>query len=961
LHIKFIVSTFAPQKSNNKQMKLRFSIILFLGFLLAHAQDNITGKITDEKDTPLVGVNIRVMNNNIKASSDFTGDFVIRYNGTYPVNLEITYPEYESQIYLINDVFGRKDIIIKLKEEINTLNQVVVAASRTEEKKIESPVTIETLSAKQIKNGTSADFYNGLENLKEVQLNSGSFVHKSINTRGFATTANPRFMQVIDGMENTSPSLNVSIGNLLGMNELDVANIEILPGASSALYGANAFNGILFMNSASPFTKRGVSAYFKQGFTSQDVGGSNTFNDLGVRAAGKIGEKFAAKLNLTYFKGTDWLTDDDRNVAEIGRTLQREQYYDGLNLYGDEITEFKSGIGIISRTGYKEIDLNDGKVENLKGDVSLHFRPNASDFEIILQEKIGIGSTNYTASDARTYLKDFMLNQTRLEIKGRNFFIRSYYTGQDAGKSYSMTRAAFVINEKAKASPLWFNDFDQAYKSAVATGLDYLSSVKIARKYADYNDNSGINVIDPLTGVTAVQVGNSRLEPGTPAFNNAFQEAISSTDSKKGSRFKDNTRFFHQDLNYNFRDLIKFAEIQLGGSLRNYILDSEGTLFTDKNGPITFSEFGIYSQLQSKLINDRLKLTGSIRYDKSKNFQGNISPRISVSYAFGKEKQRNLRASFQTGFRNPTTQDQYSGINIGLLTLLGSAQDNLGRYNETIPLSLPSPLSAGGQAITGQTVYNLTGAQVYNNSYTLASTQEFSNIIATQGDLVLATSKLVRQKVELVKPEQVKSYELGYRASILNFSFDINGYYNEYKDFIFSKKVVTAFYDIGEYGPGTSLINNDYRAHQVYTNSSVPVESYGIGFGLTREIGNFDVNFSYNYTDLKFDEKIDPDFFSGFNTPKNRAKLTLGNDKVFKNFGINTNLRWNSEYEWESAFAKGTIPENVVFDAQINYSIPKINTNMKIGGNNLIGKDYLQVIGAGLIGKQYFFAVTYNP
>jgi outer membrane receptor protein involved in Fe transport len=47
---------------------------------------------------------------------------------------------------------------------------------------------------------------------------------------------------------------------LIGVSEIDVQSVELLPGASSALYGANAFNGILFMTSQSPFTSQ-ITAY----------------------------------------------------------------------------------------------------------------------------------------------------------------------------------------------------------------------------------------------------------------------------------------------------------------------------------------------------------------------------------------------------------------------------------------------------------------------------------------------------------------------------------------------------------------------------------------------------------------------------------------------------------------------------------------------------------------------------
>jgi outer membrane receptor protein involved in Fe transport len=84
-------------------------------------------------------------------------------------------------------------------------------------------------------------------------------------------------------------------------------------------------------------------------------------------------------------------------------------------------------------------------------------------------------------------------------------------------------------------------------------------------------------------------------------------------------------------------------------------------------------------------MDDRLKFTGSMRYDKAQNFDGNYSKLV---YSGGESRKHNFRGSFQTGFRNPTTQDQYIGFNVGSI-LLGSAPDNLTRYVETLPLMEP--------------------------------------------------------------------------------------------------------------------------------------------------------------------------------------------------------------------------------------------------------------------------------
>jgi hypothetical protein len=100
-------------------------------------------------------------------------------------------------------------------------------------------------------------------------------------------------------------------------------------------------------------------------------------------------------------------------------------------------------------------------------------------------------------------------------------------------------------------------------------------------------------------------------------------------------------------------------------------------------------------------MDDRLKFTGSIRYDKAQNYDGNVSPRVSLVYSGGESRRHNFRGSFQTGFRNPTTQDQYIGFNVGSAILLGSNPDNLTRYSEVLAVGTPvGQAFAGGQTVT---------------------------------------------------------------------------------------------------------------------------------------------------------------------------------------------------------------------------------------------------------------------
>jgi outer membrane cobalamin receptor len=860
--------------------------------------------------------------------------------------------------------FAQKVVSDSIKKN-TVLDEVVVSASRTPEKVLQSPVTIERMGLKDIKKTASPSYYDGLENMKEVQMNTSSLTFKSINTRGFATVANVRFMQLVDGMDNSSPLLNFVLGNMIGISEIDVQSVELLPGASSALYGANAFNGILFMNSKNPFTSEGVNGYVKYGQTSQQAAGVNSFADYGVRVAHKFSNYFAAKANYTYMKGTDWYATNYNGINaangdEIIGIDRTNPNYNGINVYGDEVSTNLRGVGQglataglipastvnllpnsnVSRTGYKEIELTDNVASNTKLDFSLHFRPFGNEnLEVIWQSKFGFGNAVYQGAN-RYYLNNFFMQQHKLEFKGKNFFVRGYTTTEDGGNSYDMLFTGININRKWKDDRTWFGQYAGAYIQSTLGGATPAIAHQNARNTAD----------------------SGRLIPGTEAFRTAFNQVTSEASVLSGSKLVDNSRIYHSDVNYNFKDQVKFAEIQVGGSYRLYELNSQGRIYTDANGPINYNEYGAYTQLQKKLMDDRLKLSGSIRYDKSQNFQGNYSPRISAVYSAGENKQHNFRASFQTGFRNPSTQDQYIGFNVGSAILLGSAPDNLIRYTETLPVSTPA-----GQLFAGGTSVVMTGLNAYNNSYTAASVAALS---ATGNPAALKKTNL-----EYVKPEEVKAIELGYRSVVNDISVDINGYYNVYNNFIGNLNVVAPYYGTAVDSPsatggptnlGTQSIhalqNGNFRAYQLYTNTKIEIKSLGFGLGLSRKVyKDFEFGVNYNYAEFDFDKSQDESFEASFNTPKHRVKASIGNEKLFKNFGFNISGRWNTEYTWESTMVDGVIPEATVIDAQITYNVPSMKSAFKIGAANLGGKEYFQVLGAGLIGQQIFASWTIKP
>ncbi|NKI31487.1 TonB-dependent receptor [Croceivirga thetidis] len=908
-------------------------LFLLIG-AFAFSQTTITGNVVDENGQPVLGANIVIVGKAVGAVTDFDGNFTLSTDEVPPFQLKVSSLGYTETTVEVTQ--NNQNLSITLNEASTLLDEIVISASRTPERIFESPVSVERFGIKDIQNTTAESFYGGLQNLKGVDINTNSLTFQSINTRGFATFANVRFMQLVDGMDNTAPGLNFVLGNLVGMNELDVQSVEILPGASSALYGAGAFNGILFMRSKSPFDFQGISAYGKTGITSQEAAGDNQYYDFGIRAAHAFSDKFAVKTSFSFLQGEDWHAVSTANVNNPA-TDRTDPNYNGLNVYGDEVATTLNfdtlaglpsgtlGSAVISRTGYDERDLANYNAQSVKADWSMHYRPWGNDLELIYNGRIGRGNTIYQGAN-RYSVSGFKMQQHKLELKNDNFFIRGYIVAENSGDAYDTRFAAINVNRRWKGDTEWFTDYATTFIGArlgVGTGVQATEEQAHAAARA------------------AADTG--RLIPGTPGFQSAFDAVTADGDLTTGAKFIDNTKFRHLNGNYNLAHLIDdWADIQIGGSYREYELNSAGTIFTDFDGPITYDEYGAYAQLQKKFADDRLKLTISGRYDKNEFFDGFLSPRAALGITLGENRNHNIRFSVQQGFRNPTTQDLFIGLNVGNAVLVGSAPANLDRDVRNFNLS------AGGQAVTGTSTATIVGRAAYENAFLASS---------------VAAGAPQAVNTPVIQPEEITAFEGGYRAQIGKVSIDMNGYYNKYKSFIALRTVLVPFY--GQAGDNAlsllALQNGDFFPYQAYTNSEQDINSYGGNIGIDTNIGGFDLGVNYTYAKLDVNETELRDLRTNFNTPEHRFKASFGNAELFKNFGFGINYRWSDEYFWEASFGDGTIDSFSVFDAQVNYSVPSIKSVFKAGGSNILGDEYVTAFGTGFIGSIYYVSWTINP
>lgn len=908
--------------------KLRYlALTIAAGFLslISFAQQvTIKGNVKNASNSESIGsVNVEVKGTAKTTFTDGNGNFTLTVP-SLPVTLIVTSVGYETQEFIANDA----TVQINLKTSVALGQEIVISASRLPQRILESPVTIERVSTAAIRNTPAASFYDIVQNLKGVDLMTSSLTFKTPTTRGFNGSGNTRFTQLMDGMDNQAPGLNFAVGGFVGLSELDVDNMELLPGASSALYGPGGMNGTLLINSKNPFKYQGLSFQIKTGMMHTDkrqrsqVGG---YHNWSVRYAKKVSEKFAFKITSELIEANDWVADDTRNYLRNGTlgklipgTRQTDPGYDGVNVYGDEtnigFATLMNGIGaqapflrpfintltaanptgIISRTGYNESEIIDPVTLNFKVGGSLNYKL-SDKTEAILMGYWGTGNSVYTGSE-RYSLRNLFMGQYKLELNNKKWYFRAYTTQENSGDSYNATVAARLTTEQLSPSTAWFPLYGQTYLAQRLAGVSEADAHTAARATADAT----------RVGANTVQFQN--------AFKNITSRPIGADPVKAGgAKFLDKSDLYAVEGQYNISDITKgFAEVLVGGNFRRYVLNSQGTLFADSAGAIGINEFGGYIQA-SKDITNKLKLIISGRYDKNQNFKGRFTPRATATYKVSETG--TIRASFQTAYRFPSTQQQWISLDVGSnVRLLGGNNDLKDFYKFAS-----------------------------NKVYTLASVQAGAPVQANFDDF---------------KAEAVTSYELGYKGLHANkkLLIDVYGYYGQYQDFI----VRTLVAQPKDGNLANIGVTANRQIFSVPVNSTDKVTTYGWGIGLDYRLPN-NFNIAANVSSDVLQD-VAAGFVAFFNSPKYRTNMTLSNSSFgYKNrMGFGVTYRWQDAYFYEGDFGNGELPAVQTVDAQFSYRLPAAKSTFKLGANNLFNQYYRSGFANPMIGGLYYASYAYN-
>lgn len=902
---------------------------------IAQDQTTVSGTVVDAITGELLpGTTIIVKGKVVGTTVGINGEFY--FSVTLPPPFTLVFSSLGYEIKEITITRTSQELDVRLRTEALIEAQFVISASRTTESVLQSPAAISKINETNINQAAAFNFYETIAALSDAQLITNSLTFQSLNTRGFANTGNTRFVQAIDGVDNAPPGLNFALGNFLGVSALDVAEVELLSGASSALYGPNAFNGVLFLSTKNPFDYFGLSAYAKNGVTDQDAGGVNPFIEAGIRYGHVLNDNLAFKINVSAFKGKDWLAtdytdiDSDPTNPNKGTPLSNPSY-DGVNTYGDEITSTfdidaltgqpagTRGLLHIARTGYREEDLTNYSADNFKADAAVHYNL-TDDIEVIGSYRFGTGQTMFQGAN-RYVFDNLEMHQIKLEARANNFFLRGYTTIENSRDSYDTRFAASNMNRFWKSDGQWFNEYKDAYIGNI-TGIDSFDHQQ-ARAFAD----------------------RSRLETGSDAFRAALDSIITMSDLTKGAKFLDRSQVYHIEGQYDFSDFFEFIELQVGGNYRMYQLISDGTLFNDASNGITIPEFGIYTQGGIRFFEERLKVSWAVRFDKNQNFKGQFNPSASIVYSAGRNKEHNIRATYQNGFRNPSAQEQFIALNTGISTLLGGTSQNVSAFASNYTY-----IDALGEFAAS----TITGNDVYTNSYTASSVQTF----LASGD----PAALEKAAIEFVQPEKVRTFEFGYRG-VLNkrIYLDIGYYNNTYQDFLGTVNVVHPFTGMVDNGTAVAdIANGTTTTFQLYTNAKEQVQSQGINAGFEYALSQgFRLLGNYNFAKIDLGN-ADSDIIPGFNTPENRFHIGLNNNNVYKGFGFAVKYNWSDAYTWKSTFGTGSIEQYDLISVQFSYKIPNSKVLFRAGGNNILGNEYRTAFGTASIGSTYYISLLFD-
>ncbi len=320
------------------QKPLVFLFLLCLFPLGAMAQSTIKGTVNDEAGEPIIGASVKVQGTQTGGITDFNGNFSVQADAN--ATLVVSYIGYTTATVKVN---GRNNIVISLSEDSQTLSDVVVIGYGVQ-KKSDLTGAVASVKGDDIKNLSTSDAGAALQGkVTGVQIiNSGApGAGAEIRVRGYSSNSgNTGPLLIVDGLK---------VDNIQYLDPTLIESMEVLKdGASAAIYGAQAGNGVVLIT-----TKSGNKGTAKVSYTFKAAS----------QSLGKKAELFDANEYIEYHKYLGDLTDAELEQKAYSTGFVDTNWYDEVfsnswsfqhNLTvegGNDKGHFLAGLGIVDNDG----------------------------------------------------------------------------------------------------------------------------------------------------------------------------------------------------------------------------------------------------------------------------------------------------------------------------------------------------------------------------------------------------------------------------------------------------------------------------------------------------------------------------------------------------------------------------------------------------------------------------------
>jgi outer membrane receptor protein involved in Fe transport len=932
--------------------------------------------------------------------TDENGNFKITVS-KFPSTLVFSSIGYENKEVIVTN--ASQAIAVDLSGTSSLGQEVVIAATRTPQRILEAPVTVERMNSATIRNVAAPNYYESISNLKGVDMHTASLTFRTVTTRGFVSSGNTRLNQLIDGMDNQAPGLNFAVGSVIGPTELDVDNVELLSGASSALYGSGGMNGTLLINSKNPFKYQGLSLNIKQGVNhiDNDRGPISPYYDWGVRYAKAFHNKFAFKAAAQFVNARDWEADDYRNLQRnnvisklIGGDRFSDPNYDGVNVYGDQVSASMNAVAGSFQSTISSNALSQAFAAFASGGATNNFVtvtnnalagiPSATALNTYFGQITAFVNAvpGLTPEQRAAYLTG-VSGYLPINVAIRNNW---YPQGQNVSRTgyeekylvdYNTINLKFtaglnyMITPKIEAS---FNTY-MGTGTTVYTGADRYSlrNLKMAQHKVEVRSKNWFlrgyttqeNAGDSYNATALASLINESWKASTVWF----PQYVANYSGYMLSSYQAGVPPDYYNAHLFARSKADSGRLVPGTAAFDATAKSvktrpipNGALFLDRTdlwaaeAQLNVSDVAKFSNIVETIIGGNwkqyvLNSKGTLFIDTA----GVI--KIAEYGGYAQLKKKFWKDIFTVTLAGRYDKhDNFEGRFTPRFTLVGRiAKENFLRFSYQTAYRFPTNQDQYINLNTGTAYLVPMFADILDKIYSIKT-----NPIYTAESIVAArnsgnTSLLVATSPQTVKPETVESFEVGYRGLIAKrVLVDAYGYTSKYNDFLGRVAVGQSLT-----GAPSGVLNPFTTRNMSYIqNIDQEIKAYGWGLGIEISLPRTLILYSNIYSDALRD--VPANFVTYFNAPHYRVNAGLRADNVYKNFGFNVVMKWQDNTFYEGTFATGTLPYFTWVDAQISYKMPKTKSTFKLGATNIGNSYYRTGFGSPRVGGLYYASYGYN-